>query len=234
MAKFVEEMLTLMDRSFEVFDPASASRVARGNRDAQPRVSTQVVLELQDISCNTNSLFGHIINTAQLEMETPSSYTRHNYEEHIAHVIWAAHILHYIGGERSQTGRLPELDTDEDFDTDEPDIETQNDIIHTAPVDSVRPKFLDCVAELLSPSKGWGHVVSVGLRESVECIALDVARNDGFSQTAESKAGQPLDQEGITWYISQLQKYLASDEGMRFNQVDCVPVQETAYLTMDS
>ena len=45
-------------------------------------------------------------------MEAPSSYARHNYEEHIAHVIWAAHILHYLSGERSQTGLLPELDTD--------------------------------------------------------------------------------------------------------------------------
>jgi hypothetical protein len=53
----------------------------------------------------------------------------YNYEEHIAHVIWAAHILPYLSGERSQTGLLPELDTDEDFDADEPDVETQNDII---------------------------------------------------------------------------------------------------------
>jgi hypothetical protein len=167
-------------------------------------------------------------------MGTPSLYARHNYEEHIAHVIWAAHILHYLSGERSQTGLLPELDADEDFDVDEPDVETQNDIIQTAPVDSVRSKFLDCVAELLSPSKGWDYVVSAGLRESVECIELDVARNDGFSQTVESKVGDPLVRDGNTWYINQLQKYLATNEGTRFNQVDCVPIQKTAYLTMYS
>ena len=128
-------------------------------------------------------------------MVTTSLYTRHNYQEHVAYVIWAAHILHYIGGERSQTGLLPELDTDEDFDTDELDVETQNDIIDTAPVDSVRSKFLDCVAELLIPSKGWDYVVSVGLRELIESIKLDVARNDGFTQAVESKAGEPLVQE---------------------------------------
>jgi hypothetical protein len=176
----------------------------------------------------------NIINAAQLQIEAPSSYARHNYEEHIAHVIWAAHFLHYLSGERSQTGLLPELDTDEDFDADEPDVETQNGIIQTASVDSVRAKFLDCVAELLSPSKGWDYVVSAGLRESVECIELDVARNDGFSQTIESKAGEPLVRDANTWYINQLQKYLATNEGTCFNQVDCVPIQKTAYQTMYS
>jgi hypothetical protein len=146
-------------------------------------------------------------------METPSSYARHNYDEHIAHVIWAAHILHYLSGERSQTGLLPELETDEDFEADESDVETQNNMIQTAPIDSVRSKFLDCVAELLSPSKGWDYVVSAGLRQSVECTEIDVARNDGFSRIVESEAGEQLVRDGNTWYIDQLQKYLASDEG---------------------
>jgi hypothetical protein len=178
--------------------------------------------------------FDKIINVEQLQMETQSSYARHNYEEHIAHVIWAAHILHYISGKRSQPGLLPELGTDEDFDADEPDVETQNDIIQTAPVDSVRAKFLDCVAELLSTSKGWDYIVSAGLRESIESIELDVARNDGFSQTGESKAGEPLVRDANMWYINQLQKYLAINEGTLFNQVDCVPIQKAAYLTMYS
>jgi hypothetical protein len=101
---------------------------------------------------------------------------------------------------------------------------------------SVRAKFLDCVAELLSPFKDWDYVVSAGLRESVECIELDMreTNHDGFSQTVESKAGEPLVRDANTWYINQLQKYLATNEGTCFNQADCVPIQKTAYLTMYS
>ncbi|KAH8589504.1 hypothetical protein B0O99DRAFT_599796 [Bisporella sp. PMI_857] len=109
---------------------------------------------------------------------------------------------------------LPELGTDKDFNADEPDVETQNNIILTASVDSVRSKFLDCVAELLSLSKGLDFVVSAGLREPVEYTELDVARNGGFTQTVESKTGELLVQEGNVWYISQLQKYLTTDEGI--------------------
>ena len=165
-------------------------------------------------------------------MEAPIPHTCRDYEEQIAHVIWAAHILHYIGGDRSQTGLLPELDNDEDFAADEPDVDTQNDTIHTASADSVRSKFLDCIAELLSPSKGWDFVVAAGLRESVECIELDVARNDGFTQTVASTAGESLDQEGNMWYISQLQKYLSTGEGTCIDHFDRGLVQGTRNLTI--
>lgn len=138
------------------------------------------------------------------------------YEARVARVIWAAHILHYLNGERNQAQPLPEPDIDDDFrgHAAATDIETENDTL-TNSVDSIRSKFLDAVAELLSPSKGWDYVVCTGLRESTNRIDLDVARNDGFSRTAEAQGGQP------TWYINQLQKYLAANEGEQSQSALC-------------
>ena len=140
------------------------------------------------------------------------------YEECIAHVIWAAHILHYLVGERSQTRLLPELDDEEDFDGDELDVETENEVILTNSGDLVRSRFLDCIAELVSPSKGWDHVTTTGLRESMDSIEIDITRNDGFGIAGGLEGGKFHAEDADTQYFEHLQKYLASasEESMTF------------------
>lgn len=140
------------------------------------------------------------------------------YEECIAHVIWAAHILYYLVGERSQTRLLPELDEEEDFDGDELDVKTENKVILTRSGDLVRSRFLDCVAELVSPSKGWDHVIATGLRESIDSIEIDITRNDGFGIAAGLESGTFRAGDADTQYFEHLQRYLASasEESMNF------------------
>ncbi|KAI9740068.1 MAG: hypothetical protein M1818_004819 [Claussenomyces sp. TS43310] len=142
-----------------------------------------------------------------------NAYNRGKHEECIAHVVWAAHILHDLAGERSQTRLLPELDPEEDFDGDELDAKTESEVILASSGDLIRSKLLDCVAELVSPSKGWDHVVTTGLRESADSIEIDITRNDGFSMTGGSKRKKSRRKGVDTQYFEHLQNYLASASG---------------------
>jgi hypothetical protein len=142
-----------------------------------------------------------------------------DHEQRIAHVVWAAHILSYLTGERSNTTLLPpELDDDEDFDADKFDAETDKTGGFTDSDHSLRFKFLDCVAELLSPSKGWQHVLATGLRESEDSIDIDIARNDGFdtAQSYYSVGESHVEVADLHSYLGHLQKYLlsTSERGM--------------------
>jgi hypothetical protein len=111
----------------------------------------------------------------------------HPHDERIARVVWAAHILAYLTKKR-----LLQLDeagdtTDSDSDT-EPDKEIDHETgyqteragVLSSPRDSVGRKFLDCVCQLLSPSKGWDSVTAAAMHEGEDGVIVNVARNDAF------------------------------------------------------
>ena len=136
------------------------------------------------------------------------------YEQRIAHVVWAAHILSYLTRGRSHTTLLlPELDDDEDFDADillDAETDKARSLVDSDPL--LRFKFLDCVAELFSPSKGWQHVVATGLRESEDFVNIDVARNDGFdrAQSYYSVGESDAEVADLDSYLGHVQNYLLS------------------------
>lgn len=145
--------------------------------------------------------------------------TNFDYEQRIAHVVWAAHILSYLTGGRSNTTlSVPELDDDEDLDADKLEVKTDQAGGLTDSDRSLRFKFLDCVAELLSPSRGWQHVVATGLRESEDFIDIDIARNDGFdtAQSYYSVRESHVEVADLHSYLGHIQKYLLStfEQGM--------------------
>lgn len=107
-------------------------------------------------------------------------------EECIARVVWAAHILSYLTNDRKHEELLDvnihvkhDVNTDES-DECEMDYESDKTVILSGPRESVRQKFLDCIAQLLSPCKGWDGVTATALREEEDKVEVDVARNDGF------------------------------------------------------
>jgi hypothetical protein len=135
-------------------------------------------------------------------------------EECIARVVWAAHILFYISKTRNHEElREAENDAERDGDTDEPgdyetDCETEKTVILSGPRDSIRRKFLDCIAQLLSPCKGWDGVTATAMREVEDGVRVDIARNDGFISD-----GGCSDSE-IVGTCKMLEEYLAgSAEG---------------------
>lgn len=78
------------------------------------------------------------------------------YEQRVARVVWAAHILSYLTEKRSHIELLPPevAEEEEGLECDELDVETERTGILYGSRESVRSKFLDCIAQLLSPSKG--------------------------------------------------------------------------------
>ncbi|KFZ20164.1 hypothetical protein V501_00274, partial [Pseudogymnoascus sp. VKM F-4519 (FW-2642)] len=155
-----------------------------------------------------------------------NTYNHVEYEESMARVVWAANILYYLVGERNQSQLFPELDEDDD-------AKTENEVVLTGSGDLVRSKFLDCVAVLASPSKGWDYVVATGLKESVDSIEIGIARNDGFhiagglqSTTSHAKKAKKLN----TQYLDHLQKYIASASeesicGQSLTWFDCLAIE---------
>ncbi|CZR67100.1 uncharacterized protein PAC_16999 [Phialocephala subalpina] len=45
---------------------------------------------------------------------------------------------------------------------------------------NLRIKFLNCLAEPLSPTKRWHHVTATALREKSDFVKVDLARNSGY------------------------------------------------------
>ncbi|KAL3441576.1 hypothetical protein BJX65DRAFT_313664 [Aspergillus insuetus] len=134
------------------------------------------------------------------------------HKERTAHIVWAAHIVSYLTRKRSQpplhdTNNEPAHhgngDTDETSDC-ESDYQTERAVVLSGTRDSVRRKFLDCVAQLLSPCKGWDGVTAAGMREGEHGVVVHVARNDGF-MTDQDHA----DLEARK-YCRELEEYLAS------------------------
>jgi len=111
-----------------------------------------------------------------------------------AHVIWATHILWFLSGNRSQQDLILEdpddcfEECDDNFGDDATD--TGNLGLLTSSDEGMRIKFLNGLAELLSPAKGWNYVSATALRESEDSVEVDLVRNGGFGneKSHESQA----------------------------------------------
>jgi hypothetical protein len=107
-------------------------------------------------------------------------------EEYLARVVWAAHILSYLTkgrkNELHEAENIVEYGSNTDDSSDsEIDYETDKNVIMSGPRDSVLQKFLDCIAQLLSPCKGWDGVTATAIHEGEDGVEVLIARNDGFS-----------------------------------------------------
>ena len=141
--------------------------------------------------------------------------------EHVARVVWAAHILANLtkGRSHAQVEKDEDdvaSDADSEIETevavdDEMDTATAKAVPLSASRESVLRKFLDCICQLLSPSKGWKGVTAASMRENRGSISVEVARNDGFG--SDCGVFDPATLE----YCRMLEDYLTScvsTEGM--------------------
>lgn len=133
------------------------------------------------------------------------------YEERVACVVWAAHILSYLTSKRSHAEpHQHDVDTEE-FENCGTDYGTDETVVLTNPNESVRQKFLDGIAQLLSSSKGWDGVTAAALREREDFVELDVARNDCFISNKNGLGDE------VTDYCKKLEQYLGpSARGKNF------------------
>jgi hypothetical protein len=143
-------------------------------------------------------------------------------------ITWVAHILRYLGGTfshpRSDTlsenpilGVLPKRrDTDSesegsDLDDDgAPDADTERAVTLSGSEtheQRCKSKFLDALAELLSPMKGWAYVTAASLQENQDNVTITVARNNGFA--GNSDRGDGLKCQDL---VGGLSSYLSIDE----------------------
>ncbi|KAL4744885.1 hypothetical protein BDW72DRAFT_212011 [Aspergillus terricola var. indicus] len=137
----------------------------------------------------------------------------YTHEESIARVVWAAHILSFLTNNRNHEKlHKAENNTDRDGSTDElidceGDYETEKTMILSGPRSSVRRKFLDCIAQVLSPCKGWEGVTAAAIREGEDGVEVDIARNDGFLFDDDCFDSRTLG------YCKMLEEFLASSAG---------------------
>lgn len=139
-----------------------------------------------------------------LHSHSPSGANR------IAQVTWAIHTLscltkqsHHV--ESQQDISIISLPDEED----EEAIEIYGDtkvtpVINTIP-DSIRHKFLNCIAQILSPAKGGAHVTATALRESDSAVEVYVARNDCFNMNGIAFEFPEREQR----YCEELEYYLS-------------------------
>ncbi|KAL9099992.1 MAG: hypothetical protein Q9163_004573 [Psora crenata] len=116
-------------------------------------------------------------------------------EERIARVVWAAYILSYLSKQRRHRQLQPpdlagEEEEEEGFEGSELDAVTERTAVLQEPRESIRSKFLDCIAQLLSPSKGWESVTATALREREDFVEVDIARNDCFNISMDGRPDQ--------------------------------------------
>lgn len=137
------------------------------------------------------------------------------HDECIARIVWATHILSYLANNRKHEElQEPENNAERDGYIEESsdceaDYETEKAMILSGPRDSVRRKFLDCIAQLLSPCKGWKGVTATAIREGEDQCEVDIARNDGFL------SGEDCFNGGVISYCRMLEEYLARSAGGR-------------------
>ncbi|KAJ5812387.1 hypothetical protein N7474_008688 [Penicillium riverlandense] len=124
------------------------------------------------------------------------------HKERVAHIIWAAHILFYITSSRSHAKISQHSADTEEFEDCETDYETEKAVVMAGPRESVCRKFLDSIAQLLSPSKGWAGVTATALREWESYIEVDIARNDCFL------INMNVPDYEVTRYCRSLEQYL--------------------------
>ncbi|KAM5360443.1 hypothetical protein ACJA88_014832 [Fusarium oxysporum] len=136
------------------------------------------------------------------------------YDHHVARVVWAAYILSYLTKARSHIG-LPNHDPAEEEDRLErgnAGAGTERATVLGGSRESIRSKFLDCIAQLLSPSKGWHNVTATALREHEDFVEIDVARNDSFGMARCDVQGHYLSEPAAfdVDYRRKLEDYLRS------------------------
>ncbi|KAF2204610.1 hypothetical protein GQ43DRAFT_428801 [Delitschia confertaspora ATCC 74209] len=78
------------------------------------------------------------------------------------------------------------IDDDERLENKDLDADAEKDAVLAGLNDSICSRFLDCVAELLSRSKGRQHVVATALREIDDCVEIQVARDSGYGSFSKS------------------------------------------------
>lgn len=95
-----------------------------------------------------------MIAFAKKPMENPTLDDGSGHHERIARVVWAVHILSYLATEHSQTKLLQLRDAaeeeEENLDHEELDSEAEKKAVLQGSRESIRRKFLDCIAQLFS------------------------------------------------------------------------------------
>ena len=116
------------------------------------------------------------------------------YEERTARVVWAAHILSYLTKTRShiELQQPDAVEEEEGLDCGELNADTERAAVLQCPRESIRSKFLDYIAQLLSPYKGWENVTATAFSERGDFVEIDVARNDCFGIARNSGPGEHM------------------------------------------
>jgi hypothetical protein len=114
-------------------------------------------------------------------------------EYQAARTVWASRILGYICQKIPQD-RLSHVDNDfeseEDILLDKDDLEVVSDTNQTLTAtpggepQRIKEKFLDCLAEIMSPKHQWDGVITTSLMAVEEGVRLNIAANSGFEGDA--------------------------------------------------
>ncbi len=137
--------------------------------------------------------------------------------DHATQVTWAILIMSYLTPSRSHASlHTSDEEFDEEFDAefDRSSLDTETAEILNRPTDPDRARFLDCIAQLLSPNKGWDYVCATAMRENEDCVTINVARNDSFG-IASSEPGNaqlPSFNTCEAEYCGHLVEYLSMTE----------------------
>jgi len=139
-------------------------------------------------------------------------------EELTARIIWAGHILSYLTRHQSNirlqgAQQVNEIEEDEEIGDDQDDAATERMASLSGSQESIRFQFLDCIAQLLSPSKGWKNVTATALRERENYVEIDAARNDCFGNTREDWFAGIASDSGVVEeeeYFRKLENYMAA------------------------
>jgi hypothetical protein len=146
-------------------------------------------------------------------------------------IIWAAHILKYLSGDRCHTrsgsadikvssaGVAPDgedpVGGKSDSDDDGMDTVTERAAVLSRTHIDIQRTFLDALAELLSPRKGWDHVTATSLREHGGRVTITVSRNDAFGRKKGSDDGAKSRDllATLSMYLSRCDSRTAAAEG---------------------
>jgi hypothetical protein len=109
------------------------------------------------------------------------------------HVVWASHILSLLNPYTKEADDEGGEDIDDDLEQDFSSVDAQP---LSASSEVLRQKFLDCVCELLSHTKGGKFVTAAALREKEDEVEVDIARNNGLDADDEE-------------YMDSLKQFLA-------------------------
>ncbi|KAI1780279.1 hypothetical protein F4818DRAFT_435485 [Hypoxylon cercidicola] len=139
----------------------------------------------------------------------PPDENNEELEERQAHVVWAAHILSYLTKQKPHVAlRQPpvanEEEGEEEMEPNDLDTVTEANAVLTDSTTSIQSKILDCIAQLLSPSKGWNYVTATAMRDGIDSTEIIVARNDCFFDAPFERARTSISEFrfGLENYLS--------------------------------